>query len=37
VVPFGEYINITKLTVDRLWGYAPDFESWIKTEDISFN
>jgi len=37
VIPFGEYVDITKMTVDRLWCYAPDFESWIKAEDISFN
>ncbi len=36
-VPFGEYIDITKMTIDRLWCYAPEIESWIKAEDISFN
>ena len=36
-IPFGEYVNITKMTVDRLWCYAPEIESWIKAEDISFN
>ena len=36
-IPFATKINITKLTVDRLWGYCPDLDSWIKTEDISFD
>lgn len=36
-IPFGEYVNITRLTIDRLWAYVPDVESWVKTEDISFN
>ena len=36
-VPFGEYVDITKMTIDRLWCYVPEFESWIKAEDISFN
>lgn len=37
VIPFGEEIHITKLTVDRLWCYIPEVESWIKAEDISYN
>lgn len=36
-IPFGEYVNITKMTIDRLWCYVPAVESWIKAEDISFN
>ena len=36
-IPFMTHINITKLTVDRLWAYCPAQESWIKTEDISFD
>lgn len=36
-IPFGDYVNISKMTVDRLWCYAPELESWIKAEDISFN
>ena len=36
-IPFGEVINITKLTVDRLWAYVPAEESWVKAEEISFN
>ena len=36
-IPFGEYIDITRLTIDRLWAYVPDVDSWVKTEDISFN
>lgn len=36
-IPFGEYVNITKMTVDRLWCYSAEIESWVKAEDISFN
>jgi len=36
-VPFGEYVDISKMTIDRLWCYVPAVESWIKAEDISFN
>ena len=37
VIPFGEYVDISRMTIDRLWCYAPEVESWIKAEDISFN
>ena len=36
-IAFGEYVTITKMTIDRLWCYAPEVDSWIKAEDISFN
>jgi hypothetical protein len=36
-IAFGEYVDITKLTIDRLWCYAPEVDSWIKAEDLSFN
>ena len=36
-IPFMSHINITKMTVDRLWCYCPDQECWLKTEDISFD
>lgn len=36
-IPFAEKIHITKLTIDRLWAYCPAQESWIKTEEISFD
>ena len=36
-IPFGEHIHITKLTIDRLWCYVPDIESWVKAEDISYD
>ena len=36
-IPFGEYVDISRMTIDRLWCYAPEVESWIKAEDISFN
>lgn len=36
-LPFGSEVHITKLTVDRLWCYVPEVESWVKAEDISYN
>ena len=36
-IPFASDIHITKLTVDRLWCYVPEVESWIKAEDVSYN
>ena len=36
-IPFGEEVQITKLTIDRLWCYVPEVESWIKAEDVSYN
>lgn len=36
-IPFAEHINITKMTIDRLWCYVEDQESWIKAEDISYD
>ena len=36
-IPFAEKIHITKLTIDRLWAYCPAQESWVKTEEISFD
>lgn len=36
-IPFGEHIHITKLTIDRLWCYVPEVESWVKAEDISYD
>ena len=36
-LPFGNEVHITKLTVDRLWCYVPEVESWIKAEDVSYN
>ena len=36
-IPFGTEIHINKLTVDRLWCYVPEVESWVKAEDISYN
>ena len=37
IIPFGDEITITKMTIDRLWCYSPEVASWIKAEDISFN
>jgi hypothetical protein len=28
---------VTKLTIDRLWAWVPAVESWVKTEDISYD
>ena len=36
-LPFASEVHITKLTIDRLWCYVPEVESWIKAEDISYN
>lgn len=36
-IPFKTEIHINKMTVDRLWCYVPEVESWIKAEDISYN
>lgn len=36
-LPFGSEVHINKLTVDRLWCYVPEVESWIKAEDVSYN
>ena len=36
-IPFGEHVHITQLTIDRLWCYVPEVESWIKAEDISYD
>ena len=36
-LPFGSEVHITKLTIDRLWCYVPEVESWIKAEDVSYN
>ena len=36
-IPFGEYVDVTKLTIDRLWAYAPDYDCWLKVEDLSYS
>ena len=36
-IPFGTHIHITQLTIDRLWCYVPELESWVKAEDISYD
>lgn len=36
-IPFGTHIHITQLTIDRLWCYVPEMESWVKAEDISYD
>lgn len=36
-IPFGTRFSITKMTIDRLWAYTPEYDSWIKTEEISFD
>jgi hypothetical protein len=36
-IPFATEVHISKLTVDRLWCYIPEVESWVKAEDISYN
>ena len=36
-IPFKQRVEITKMTVDRLWCYIPAQESWVKAEDLSFD
>ena len=36
-IAFATNVHISKLTIDRLWCYVPEVESWIKAEDVSFN
>ena len=36
-IPFGTRLTINKMTIDRLWAYSPEYASWIKTEEISFD
>ena len=36
-IPFAEHIQITRLTIDRLWCYVPAVKSWVKAEDVSFD
>lgn len=36
-IPFATRLTITKMTVDRLWCYSPEYASWIKAEEISFD
>ena len=36
-IPFAEHIEISKMTIDRLWLYVPAQESWIKAEDVSLD
>jgi hypothetical protein len=36
-IPFKSIVNINKMTIDRLWCYIPEVESWVKAEDLSFN
>lgn len=36
-IPFGARLTISKMTIDRLWAYSPEYASWIKTEEISFD
>ena len=36
-LPFKSPVHISKMTIDRLWCYIPEVESWVKAEDLSFN
>lgn len=36
-IPYAEMITITKMTIDRLWCYCPEYASWVKAQDISFD
>lgn len=34
-IPYETEIIITKMTIDRLWGYVPEYASWVKMEEVS--
>lgn len=36
-IPFSTRIHLSRLTIDRLWAYADKYESWVKTEEISYD
>lgn len=36
-IPFGTEVHIDSMTIDRLWCYISELESWVKAEDISYN
>lgn len=36
-VPYGSYVQISRLTIDKLWAYCPALGSWLKTEDLSLS
>lgn len=36
-IPFAKRVHISKLTIDRLWCYIPEQESWVKAEDLSYD
>lgn len=36
-VPYGAYVQINRLTIDKLWAYCPSLGSWLKTEDLSLS
>jgi hypothetical protein len=36
-IPFGTKFSISRMTIDRLWCYSPEYGSWVKAEEISFD
>lgn len=36
-IPYATNITVSKMTIDRLWCYCPEYSSWIKAHDISFD
>ena len=34
-IPYETEITISRMTIDRIWGYVPEQASWIKMEEVS--
>ena len=36
-IPWATQLSISKMTIDRLWGYTPEYACWIKLDEISLD
>lgn len=36
-IPFEEEIEITQMTIDRLWGFVPQENCWVKIKELSLD
>ena len=36
-IPFATEISISKMTIDRLWGYCPEHACWLKMDEVSLD
>lgn len=34
-IPYETEITISRMTIDRVWGYVPEHASWVKMEEVS--